>query len=91
MVGLSATYDDDAAALAGMKTAGVDTFTLAEVDDNDGILVAYKTTAGDVNIAVAQFNGDVTTSNLTDALSTIATIDGLTSLANLGDGELIVA
>jgi hypothetical protein len=90
IVGLSTAYDDDAAALTGMATAGADTFTLTEVDNNEGILIAYITSGGDINIAVGQFSGTDTTSDGLDALSTIATLKGINTFANLGDSELIV-
>ena len=84
LVILSQTYANDAAALAGMKTAGKDTIDYGtDLEDNDSFLVAY-TDGTNSYIAVATSGG--TTLDTTEGLDSVATIielSGITSLASL--------
>jgi len=87
LIVLSQTYANDTAALAGMKTAGSDTFTMGgTLDANDAILVAYYTGAN-TNIAVATTTGG-TSSNSFDSVETILVMSGQNATASLSDGDV---
>jgi S-layer protein len=83
LVILSGTYASAAAALAGMKTAGVDTIVYgAALTDNDSFLVAYSD-GTDSYIAVATTSGtDLLTSGGLDSVTNVVKLTGVSSLAN---------
>ena len=91
MVILSQTYANDAAALAGMKTAGSDTIDYeADLDDNDSFLVAYTDgTNSYIAVATAGAANKDTTEGL-DSVATIIELSGISSLANLDTGDFDV-
>ena len=83
LVVLSQTYANDAAALAGIKTAGSDTFvTNAALDDNDSIMIAY-TDGTNSYIAAATMSAATTDSDDLDSVETLVELTGVSSLANL--------
>ena len=91
MVILSGTYANDAAALAGMKTAGSDTIDYkTDLDDNDSFLVAYTDgTNSYIAVATAGAANKDTTEGL-DSVATIIEVSGISSLANLNSGDFDV-
>lgn len=89
IVVLAGTFANDAAAAASLLTAGANTFTLTAVHDNDGILIAYST-GSDINIAIGQFNGAATTSNLIDGLATIVTLQGVAAFTNFNSADWVI-
>ena len=87
LVVLSQTYANDAAALAGMKTAGSDTMVFSgALADNDAILVAY-TDGTNSYIAAATTSAASTDSNDLDSVETLVELTGVSSLANLDSGD----
>jgi hypothetical protein len=73
------TYANEAAVEADILTAGARTFTFATTDDDDTFLIAYELTSGGVEIAAAQANGAVTSSNDINAFDVFVTLEGLTA------------
>ena len=83
LVVLSQTYANDAAALAGMKTAGKDTMVFSgALADNDAFLVAY-TDGTNSYIAAATMSAATTDSDDLDSVETLVELTGVSSLANL--------
>ncbi|MDA7467483.1 hypothetical protein N8942_06740, partial [Planktomarina temperata] len=82
------TYESDADFLAAKATY---TTSVTAVDDNEGVLMAYKTGSGDVNIGVAQYNGTPTDTDGIDGFITLITLQDFNdySLLNAGDITLI--
>ena len=90
LVILSQTYANDAAALAGIKTAGSDTFvTNAALDDNDSIMIAY-TDGTNSYIAVGTTSAATTDSDDFDSLVTVLELSGISSLAALDSTDYSV-
>jgi Ca2+-binding RTX toxin-like protein len=89
LVVLSQDYATDAAALAGMATAGSDTFTMGgTLDNNDAILIAYYT-GSHTNIAVATTTGG-TSSDSFDSVETILTMQNVDNTAVLNTGDVTI-
>ena len=87
LVVLSQTYANDAAALAGMKTAGKDTMVFSgALADNDAILVAYSDGTNSY-IAAATMSAATTDSDDLDSVETLVELTGVSSLANLDSGD----
>ena len=91
LVVLSQTYANDAAALAGMATAGSDTIAYqTALEDDDSFLVAY-TDGTNSYIAVATNNGATkATTNDLDSVVTIVELTGVSSLANMDTNDYVV-
>jgi len=91
LVVLSQSYSTDAAALAGMKSAGSDTITYgAALTDNDSFLVAYSD-GTNLNIAVATSGGTtLTSSEGLDSVATILQFTGISSTANLDSTDFAI-
>jgi len=96
IVVLSQTYATATAALAGMATAGLDTFNFgAALTDLDVMLVAF-TDGTDSHIAATVADGGTnvtggnTTSNIFDAIDVLATFSGVTSLANFNSDDVSI-
>lgn len=83
------TYADDAAITTAFG-AGSLTFSTGTVVDNDGVLIAYKTTAGNINIAGAQFNGTGGSSDSIDAVQTLVTLNGITTYGNFNATDFLI-
>jgi hypothetical protein len=91
LVVLSTDYATDALALAGMKTAGADTFTMGStIGDNAGILIAYSD-GTHTNVAVAVMGADGTSSNSFDSVSTFLTFQNVDATSILNTGDLVGA
>ncbi len=87
LVVLSQTYANDAAALAGMKTAGSDTMVFSgALADNDAILVAYSDGTNSY-IAAATMSAATTDSDDLDSVETLVELTGVSSLAALDSGD----
>ena len=87
LVVLSQTYANDAAALAGMKTAGKDTMVFSgALADNDAILVAYSDGTNSY-IAAATMSAATTDPDDLDSVETLVELTGVSSLANLDSGD----
>lgn len=84
------TYADDAAIKTAFA-AGQITFSTGTVTDDDGILIAYKTTTGNINIAGAQFNGTTGSSDSIDGVQTFVTLEGFTNYSVLDAGDFLIA
>jgi Ca2+-binding RTX toxin-like protein len=83
------TYADDAAIKTAFA-AGDITFSTGTTDDNDGILIAYKTTGGDVNIAGAQFNGTTGSSDIIDGVQTLVTLENFSDFSVLNSTDFLI-
>jgi Ca2+-binding RTX toxin-like protein len=82
------TYESDADFLAARTDY---TTTVTQVDTNEGVLMAYKTGSGDVNIGVAQYNGTPSDTDSIDGFITLVTLQDFNdyTLLNAGDITLI--
>jgi hypothetical protein len=90
VVVLSQSYTTDALALAGMATAGSDTFTMgATLDDNDAIIVAYYT-GSHTNIAIATMGASGTSSDAFTTVETILTMQNVDNTGVLNTGDLTI-
>jgi hypothetical protein len=84
------TYATDAIMLAAFAASEA-TFTVGNnVNDNDAVLVAYKT-GTDINVAVCQFNGSIATSDLIDGVETLVTLQGIADFTNIDGTDFIIA
>jgi len=70
------TYDNDDA-IETAFAAGQITFSTGTVTDDDAVLIAYKTTAGHVNIAGAQFASTTGSSDSIDGVQTLVTLQNI--------------
>ena len=85
------TYANDAAALAGIKTAGSDTITYATaLDDNDTFLVVYTDGTNSYVAAATASAANTGTSEGVDSLSTLVELTGFTGTSNLNDGDIAI-
>ena len=69
------TYANDTAMAAAFAGGTITFNTTAVVVDNNAILMGYKTTAGNVNIGVAQYNGTTGVSDTIDAFQTLVVLE----------------
>ena len=83
------TYANDAAITTAFG-AGSLTFSTGTVNDNDGILIAYKTTAGNINIAGAQFNGTGGSSDSIDGVQTLVSLNGISTYGNFNSTDFLI-
>ncbi len=91
VVVLKNTYANDAAALAGIKTAGSDTITYASaLDDNDTFLVVYTDGTNSYVAAATASAANTGTSEGVDSLSTLVELTGFTGTSNLNDGDIAI-
>jgi hypothetical protein len=91
VVVLKNTYANDAAALAGIKTAGSDTITYAAaLDDNDTFLVVYTDGTNSYVAAATAGSTNTGTSEGVDSLSTLVELTGFTGTSNLNDGDIAI-
>ena len=90
VVVLSQDYATDALALAGMATAGADTFTAGGFADNDGFMVVYFD-GTNTNLAIATSGATGTSSDDFDSLATIFVLGGADYTAILNTGDIIGA
>jgi hypothetical protein len=86
LVVLSQVYATDTAALAGMDTAGSDTFVTTTLTDNDAIMVAYYT-GTNTHVAVATTASASTTSDAFDTCETVFILAGVDARATFADGD----
>ena len=84
------TYDNDAAITTAFA-AGSLTFSTGTVVDNDAVLIAYKTTGGNVNVAAAQFNGTTGSSDTIDGVVTLAVLEGFSDMSILDASDFLIA
>jgi hypothetical protein len=90
VVVLANSYATDAAALAGMATAGADTFTMTgnTIEANDAIVIAYYT-GTHTNVAIATTNATSNSSDDFDSVETILTMQNVDATALLSTGDFI--
>lgn len=89
LIVLKNIYASDAAAKAGMATAGAETITFGgTLDDNDSLLIAY-TDGTDSFLTVATSTGG-TTSNTFDSVTTIMKFSGVTDLTTVDSNDFTV-
>ncbi|MDG2354937.1 MAG: hypothetical protein P8L82_02845 [Paracoccaceae bacterium] len=90
LVVLAGTYANDAAALAGMKTAGSDTITYgAALTDNDSFLVAYTDGTSTYVAAATAGAANLTTSEGLDSVATLVELTGVSDLTLWDDGDYV--
>jgi hypothetical protein len=83
-----ATYENDNA-LETAFAAGQVTFSTGTVDDNDAILIAYSSSAGNVNVGIGQFSGTTGSSDTIDGFQTLVILEGV-SMANLDTNDFLI-
>ena len=83
------TYETDADFMTALA-AGSLTVTVTAMTDNDGILMAYKTGSGDVNIGVGQFNGGATDTDAIDGFITLVTLQDFNDFSLLSAGDITI-
>ncbi|MDC1172631.1 hypothetical protein OAU04_06645 [Alphaproteobacteria bacterium] len=82
----NADFADNAAMLTALETGGSNTITYgADLADNDGILIAYSDGTDSFIVVGANSAASAETSNIIDTLTTVVTLEGITTagLANL--------
>ena len=89
LVVLSQVYASDAAALAGMATAGSDTFVTTALTDNDAVMVAYYTGSA-THIAAAVTASSSTSSDAFDSVETVFILSGVDARATFADGDFVL-
>jgi Ca2+-binding RTX toxin-like protein len=83
------TFESDADIMAAFAAGSLSVTTTA-VDDNDGMLMAYKTGSGDVNIGVGQFNTAATTTDNIDGFITLVTLQDFNDFSLLSAGDITI-
>jgi hypothetical protein len=91
IVVLSNTYATEAAALAGMATAGNDTFLTGSFGDHDGMLVAWSDGTDSYLGLAWQATGSATTSSDGfEGIDTVFTFEGISDLSVLNGSDILI-
>jgi hypothetical protein len=82
------TYQDDDAFETALA-AGQVTVTTGAVDNNDGVMIAYSSTAGHVNVGIGQFNLGTGNFDTIDGFQTLVVLENV-SMSNLDSSDFLI-